>query len=386
MKDSQPSSDMQVRRKALAMLHVPLSTNEVADMGRQLANLHGEVDKLEAERKASNDTFKARIDILEIQLAGTAAALRTGTKEERGELAILFDYERCNVSVRRADNGELVSERTLTAQERQLEFASTRVPGALLDVSGRVYELVDDRSEDEKAGKAAKKAKVVALKSVEKKADDNGIVENEPAVAPVSAAEPAPAEDDKVPELADADDPPFGREQPAEAAVTPLRLGDAVWLADGEGLAVGPKMIVEEVAAGVQKGVVWITCKHEGSEHRDRLQHQHLSRIPPREKKTRATKKVVETFVAAAEAEGAVVSTPAKTKKPKPKFTQGAMVLGPRHRIALGLLAICSSQVLSDGVTVMYVAQSADGEKLSFREDELTSPKARKPRASKAAS
>lgn len=348
MKDSQPTSDMQVRRKAFAMLHVPLSVNEKAELGQKLANLHGEIDKLEAERKAANDTFKAKIEILEIQLNGSATELRGGTREQRGELEVLFDYKTCNIVVRRKDTGAIEAERTMETQERQLEFGQTRVPGQILSIGGRTFDLEVDGVEEPAATKG-KKAKVIGIDGGKKDAPapaaESAVVE-EPAPAPA----PAPTEDP--------DDPPFGREpaEPAPAtpppvpadAVAPFAVGSKCWLDDSTGKGIGPEYLVEGVRPSVTKGQFLIACTWtvDGKTYRQDFPSKSLTANPPGEK---------------------------KTKKAKPKFVQGAQVIGPDGKT----YAINTSSMLEDG-TFEYRATRDDGAILNFAESELQSSRARK--------
>lgn len=363
---------MQARRKSFEMLHVPLTLEEVADLGREIARLMGEASALELQRKASNDVFKSKIDLLEAQRDEASAKIRIGSKEQRVAVDVVFDYEHGEVRVEREDTGKLVRARTLTLQERQLEFENTRVPGQLIDFGGgKVLELHDERS-------------------LEQKLHDDGIVENEkPAdgvradleeVQPVSG-EPStvePSMDDDIPFGADADDEPATTDDSLlDQPVSRLREGDAVWLTDGDGLAVGPRMTVSGFRDSVTKGVVWVSCKFDDG-HVEQFKHERLTMIAPIEKKTRAAKQPKATADLEDKLDAALAEP--KPRKLKPKFVQGQEV----KQLSDGaIVAICSSSVYADGIRYIVKGKDFGGTRY---ENELEPVKpARKPRATKAA-
>lgn len=99
-----------------------LTDAELVDRGAQLADAYAKADALEAERKNTNDGFKAKIELVEQQVRDLAGTLRSKQETREVELLEEFDYRTFTVRVKRADTGEMVRERAMTKNERQEEL------------------------------------------------------------------------------------------------------------------------------------------------------------------------------------------------------------------------------------------------------------------------
>lgn len=99
-----------------------LTDAELVDRGGKLADAYAEADALEAERKNTNDGFKAKIELVEQRVRDLAGTLRTKQETREVELLEEYDYRTFSVRVKRADTGEMVRERAMTKNERQEEL------------------------------------------------------------------------------------------------------------------------------------------------------------------------------------------------------------------------------------------------------------------------
>ena len=99
-----------------------LSNQELADRGSQLADHYAEADRLEDERKNTNDGFKARIALVEQSIRDLAGTLKSKTELREVELVEEFIFATNTVRISRADTKEVVRERAMTRNERQEEL------------------------------------------------------------------------------------------------------------------------------------------------------------------------------------------------------------------------------------------------------------------------
>lgn len=99
-----------------------LSNEELADRGAKIADAYTEQDALDAERKNVNDSYKAKIELVEGRIRELAGVLRTKQELREVELVEEFIFATNTVRVSRADTKEVVRERAMTKNERQEEL------------------------------------------------------------------------------------------------------------------------------------------------------------------------------------------------------------------------------------------------------------------------
>lgn len=101
-----------------------LSAQELADRGTQLADLYAESDRLEDERKNTNDRFKAKIVDVEQQIRDLARILKSRTEIREVEVIEEFVFATNTVIYYRADDPTktLIRERAMKSFERQVEL------------------------------------------------------------------------------------------------------------------------------------------------------------------------------------------------------------------------------------------------------------------------
>ena len=106
------------------------SSLELKVIAQEMAIRVEELDKVEEEKKAVNDGFKAKIDTLKGQIRGAAHKINTGQEQRLIDCRVDKDFATNQVRVVRLDTQEVVEERALTPDERQqmMEFKDMPPP------------------------------------------------------------------------------------------------------------------------------------------------------------------------------------------------------------------------------------------------------------------
>lgn len=91
-------------------------------MGKRLADVLREQDRLSLERKAAMDGFKQRASLLAEEAHQLSGAVSKGYVVRPIECEEMRDYASGRVSTVRLDTGEVLNERAMTTDERQLGF------------------------------------------------------------------------------------------------------------------------------------------------------------------------------------------------------------------------------------------------------------------------
>lgn len=100
-------------------LPVKLDDEELLDRGQQLVKNMRKAAAAEEARDAENKKRKGEIAMLDEITAKLSGAIALGTEERDVECEVRKDYRHGRVTTVRTDTGEVVDERTMTAQERQ---------------------------------------------------------------------------------------------------------------------------------------------------------------------------------------------------------------------------------------------------------------------------
>ena len=105
---------MQVRS-----LPVKLTDEEMIIKGQELAELESELTDLESLKRAASKEFAKQIEVKKGKIQRVSHAINTKQENRKVECEEVRDEEFLKVSIVRKDTGEVVSERLMTAEERQ---------------------------------------------------------------------------------------------------------------------------------------------------------------------------------------------------------------------------------------------------------------------------
>jgi hypothetical protein len=100
-------------------LPVKLNDDELLARGRQLVENMRKTAAAEEAREVENKKRKSEIELLEEVTARLGGSISSGSEEREVECELRKDYVHGNVTTVRSDTGEVVDERTMTADERQ---------------------------------------------------------------------------------------------------------------------------------------------------------------------------------------------------------------------------------------------------------------------------
>lgn len=127
---------------------VKLTPEEGADIAKELAENHAEIEKIKAEKKAASDDFKARINVCEVRTGELCEAITTGSVKRATQCREDYIFETGTVRVTRLDTGEQVTERAMLASERQPSLPGIPAP----ESSGDLDEDDEDEDGDDPVG------------------------------------------------------------------------------------------------------------------------------------------------------------------------------------------------------------------------------------------
>jgi len=112
------------KRTANRKIAFKLTETELVQHALKAAGLRPEIDKLEADKKAIGAEFKKKIDEKDAELRAILSVIQTGTEERAVEVEERLNYEDCVVQVWHL--GEMMSERPMTNEERQVSIHAVR--------------------------------------------------------------------------------------------------------------------------------------------------------------------------------------------------------------------------------------------------------------------
>lgn len=104
-------------------LEVQLTDHEKALMGDDLVGLLAQRTGVDEERADAAKDFKRQLDAIEQSICERARDLRSGVRVEYVECRELRNFETSAYQLVRCDTGEVVRERPLTGEERQVPLA-----------------------------------------------------------------------------------------------------------------------------------------------------------------------------------------------------------------------------------------------------------------------
>lgn len=106
--------------KVLQAFMFKLNMREFAEKGKTAAGLSKEIAGIEAEFEEVKDTFKARIKDREAKRDDLLAVINAGEEKREVESTMVMDYDAGKV--RYFFEGEMIEERKMTDDERQLQM------------------------------------------------------------------------------------------------------------------------------------------------------------------------------------------------------------------------------------------------------------------------
>jgi hypothetical protein len=110
------------RETAIVEYTIELGPKELLELGAEMARLDQEIDTVGLEAKASAAGYKARIADYEAHRKMISAWVREKKKTETGECLVEIDHDLGKVFYRLESTGQVVKERELTKEERQLSL------------------------------------------------------------------------------------------------------------------------------------------------------------------------------------------------------------------------------------------------------------------------
>jgi hypothetical protein len=109
-------------KQEIRPLEVKLTREEVEQRAKELARTIKEHDRVDEERKAAAASAKVKIDELNAQVRKLGRAVELGTEFQDVACEWFADQRRMVMNLVRLDTHEVVSTRSMTSEERQLEF------------------------------------------------------------------------------------------------------------------------------------------------------------------------------------------------------------------------------------------------------------------------
>jgi hypothetical protein len=109
-------------------LECQLTAEEIRNLGVALANAIGELDSLDQEKATFMADLKSRRKDARAKMKLLAEKIRTGSEMRLVECRIEKDFLANAVRTYRLDTGELVEERAMTPEERQMMLVPETEP------------------------------------------------------------------------------------------------------------------------------------------------------------------------------------------------------------------------------------------------------------------
>lgn len=111
-------------RKTVESLPCPLTAEEQRLKGLDLAQQEKAIYDKEMEKKKAAEAYKEEIELLTRTMTTCAQVLRQGFEYRQIEVDEVYDYATGTVRKRRTDTNEVIEERAMTAEERQMTFVA----------------------------------------------------------------------------------------------------------------------------------------------------------------------------------------------------------------------------------------------------------------------
>lgn len=127
-----------------------LTPDEIEDRAREIAGLHQEMARVDAERKAAAGVFRVKLKELDARMTELAVVLESGVEHRDVEVFVERDRAEKLLRIRRTDTGEVVESRAMGEEDLQEEMFSEAevidlaIPERQVFVSAAVLALMGD--------------------------------------------------------------------------------------------------------------------------------------------------------------------------------------------------------------------------------------------------
>jgi hypothetical protein len=108
--------------KTVKILKVMFSEKEKVDMAGQIANSIRNLNRVEDELASISAEYRSEIKKYQIEIKTTAQKLNTGWEMRSIPCIEKKDYDNGSIQIFRNDTQEMIEERAMTAEERQMTF------------------------------------------------------------------------------------------------------------------------------------------------------------------------------------------------------------------------------------------------------------------------
>ncbi len=136
-------------RTYIKRIEVDITEDEARQRGEELARIVKDIERVEAEKKASNADLKKRIDALDARKAELAEVIRTGREDREVEVFNARNESRCLIETCRADDGEIIESRPMTATERQLKMFPDTMPDSADELVDSAIDHLNEEARDD---------------------------------------------------------------------------------------------------------------------------------------------------------------------------------------------------------------------------------------------
>lgn len=120
---------MTENKQTTRLLMVDLTDEDVADRKNKLVKAESELQKVSAEKAEAMADFNSTLKDRRNEIRTLVAAIQTGSEEREVECYERRDEKRGAMETVRADTGEVIHDRPLTAEERQVDMFSGKPKG-----------------------------------------------------------------------------------------------------------------------------------------------------------------------------------------------------------------------------------------------------------------
>lgn len=104
------------------VLPCKLTEKDVAEAADKLATAIQRVESLELEKKTKVAEFKGQIDAQKERIHNLTVEVKDGVAQRSIDCELLLNYTKLSATLIRLDHDEIVEERTMTTEEKQMKF------------------------------------------------------------------------------------------------------------------------------------------------------------------------------------------------------------------------------------------------------------------------
>lgn len=129
-----------------------LSDAEMLELGKQLARANTELEEAEEKKREVTKQLAADVESARNNAVSLSRRLNRGAEFREVNCEVIRDLETCTVRTVRLDTYEVVSERAMTDEERQLKLDWEERAAAAADTQAQVDEAAAELADEATAG------------------------------------------------------------------------------------------------------------------------------------------------------------------------------------------------------------------------------------------